>query len=238
MNRTKQFGRLAALCAVAACLATGCDRVENIGRKVANKTGNVVGKGATEFFKGVGDGVDAVSQDSVPDVLAAIATRTSVRKFDSTKPVDDATVEKLLRAAMAAPTAMDRRPWEFVVVRDPARLKIFAEKLPYSRVGDGATVAIVVCGNLDNGLQGRSKEYWIQDCSAATENLLLAAHGLGLGAVWTGVYPGEDRVAVVREALGIPETHMPLNVIPIGYPAERPKPKDKWAPVKVHLDIW
>ena len=173
-----------------------------------------------------------------PQLFQTIATRGSCRQFDPNRPVDDAAVEKLLRAAMCAPTAMDRRPWEFVVVRDKAKLAQLGQQLPNSRIANGAQLAIIVCGNLDNGLSGRSKEYWIQDCSAATMNLLLAAHGLGLGAVWTGVYPGEDRIARVRSIVGIPETHMPLNVIPVGYPKDPVTAKDKWDATRIHHDNW
>ena len=171
-------------------------------------------------------------------LFETIAARTSIRKFDPSKPVADADIEKILKAGMCAPSAMDRRPWEFIVVRDKAKLAALGSRLPYSRCGNGAQAAIVVCGNLDNGLPGRGKEYWIHDCSAATMNILLAAKGLGLGAVWTGVYPGEDRVAVVREVLSIPEGYAPLNVIPLGYPAENPTSKDKWNPAKIHTDRW
>ena len=180
----------------------------------------------------------AAKADGAPGLFETIAARTSIRKFDPSKPVSDADIEKILKAGMCAPSAMDRRPWEFIVVRDKAKLAALGSRLPYSRCGDGAQAAIVVCGNLDNGLPGRGKEYWIHDCSAATMNILLAAKGLGLGAVWTGVYPGEDRVAVVREVLSIPEGYAPLNVIPLGYPAENPTPKDKWNLAKVHHDRW
>ena len=182
--------------------------------------------------------VAAAGKTNEPGLFETIAARTSIRKFDPSKPVADADIEKILRAGMCAPSAMDRRPWEFIVVKDKAKLAALGSRLPYSRCGNGAQVAIVVCGNLDNGLPGRGKEYWIHDCSAATMNILLAAKGLGIGAVWTGVYPGEDRVAVVREVLSIPEGYAPLNVIPLGYPAENPTPKDKWNPSKVHHDIW
>lgn len=172
------------------------------------------------------------------DALETIRARTSVRHFDPSVEISEATVEKILRAGMSAPSAMNRQPWEFVVVRDPAQLKALATALPYSRVGNGAKLAIVVCGNLDNGLPGRSKEYWIQDCSAASQNILLAVKALGLGAVWTGVYPGEDRIASVRKIFSIPEGFMPLNVIPIGAPAENLPPKDKWSSAKIHRDRW
>ncbi len=173
-----------------------------------------------------------------PGVFATIASRTSIRKFDPSKAVSDEAIGKILKAGMCAPSAMNKQPWEFVVVRDAAQLKALGEALPYSRVGNGAQAAIVVCGNLDNGLPGRGKEYWIHDCSAASMNILLAAKGLGLGAVWTGVYPGEDRIAAVRKILAIPEGFMPLNIIPIGHPAENPPPKDKWNPAKVHKNRW
>jgi len=173
-----------------------------------------------------------------PGAFATIQSRTSIRKFDPSKAVSDEMIEKILKAGMSAPSAMNKQPWEFVVVRDAAKLKALGDALPYSRVGNGAQAAIVVCGDLDNGLPGRGREYWIQDCSAVSMNILLAAKALGLGAVWTGVYPGEDRVAAVRKILEIPEGFMPLNVIPIGYPAESPAPKDKWNPAKVHRDGW
>ena len=94
-------------------------------------------------------------------------------------------------------------------------------------------LAIVVCGDMDKALQGKGQAYWIQDCSAATENILLAAHALGLGAVWTGVHPIDDRVAFVSKVLNMPETVVPLCVIAIGHPAESPTPKDKWKPENV-----
>ena len=119
-----------------------------------------------------------------------------------------------------------------------AKLATLGSRLPNSHCASGAQAAIVVCGSLDNGLPGRGREYWIHDCSAAAMNILLAAKGLGLGAVWTGVYPGEERIAIVREVLAIPEGYAPLNVIPLGYPAENPTPKDKWNASKVHYDTW
>ncbi|MBR1921712.1 MAG: nitroreductase family protein [Kiritimatiellae bacterium] len=234
MNLRATFVLAAALAAAFA----GCDKVENAGRKAVRKTGDLVGKGVTEFACGVGEGAKEVVHGALPDVATAIATRRSIRRFDPSRTVGDALVEKLLRAAMAAPSAMDKRPWEIVVVRDEAKLKALAEALPSCRIGNGAKLAFCVCGTLDNGLPGRGREYWLQDCSAASQNLLLAAHGHGLGAVWTGVWPGEDRVAAVRRILEIPEGFAPLNLIPVGYPAENPAAKDKWNAAKVHYDRW
>ena len=173
-----------------------------------------------------------------PGLFETIASRTSIRKFDPSKPVSDADVEKILRAAMCAPSAMDRRPWEFVVIRDKAVLAELGQKNPNSHICEGAQVAIAVCGSEDNGLPGRGKEFWIHDCAAASMNILLAAKGLGLGAVWTGAYPMQPRIDAVKATLKIPEGYMPLCLIPIGYPAENPTPKDKWNPAKVHADRW
>ncbi|MCR5413218.1 MAG: nitroreductase family protein [Kiritimatiellae bacterium] len=216
----------------------GCEKAEEAGRSVARKAGDLVGKGAAEFASGVGEGVGEVTKGNLPDVATAIATRKSVRRFDPERPVDDALVEKLLRAAMAAPTAVNKQPWEFVVVKEEETLKALAAAHPHSRISNGARLVICVCGNTDNGLPGRGKEFWIQDCSAATENLLLAAHGYGLGAVWCGVWPIEERVAAIRDVLAIPEGFAPLCLVTIGYPAENPPAKDKWKPEKVHKGRW
>ena len=163
-------------------------------------------------------------------VLSSIMTRTSIRKYTD-QPVSKADIETLLRAGMAAPTAVNRQPWHFVAVTDKAKLKELAGSR--GRMIEQCAVAIVVCGNMDKAMQGKGQAYWIQDCSAATENILLAAHALGLGAVWTGVYPMDDRVANVSKAVKLPETIVPLCVIAIGHPAESPTPKDKWKPENV-----
>ena len=175
--------------------------------------------------------------DRAAVVLENLMTRTSIRAFTD-QPVADETVEQLLRAGMAAPTAVNKQPWAFVVVQDRAMLDQLREVHPNARMLATAQLAIVVCGDMTKALEGAAREYWVQDASAATENILLAAHGLGLGAVWTGVYPNEARVAAISEALGLPEEIIPLCVIPIGYPAESPAPKDKWKPENVHYDRW
>ena len=190
-------------------------------------------------FAAVGCKGEAADQAVQSGLFEVMHSRTSIRRFDPERDVPDNLVEKLLRAAMSAPTAMNSQPWEFVVVRDSTLLKALAAGLPNSRIANGARLVIIVCGNTDNGLRApRAKEYWIQDCSAASQNLLLAAKCLGLGAVWTGIYPMKDRIEVTKKILGIPERFMPLNAIPIGWPAENPKPKDKWKPDRVHHDRW
>jgi len=161
-----------------------------------------------------------------------IMTRTSVRKYKQ-QPVEAEKVETMLRAAMAAPTAANKQPWHFVVVDQKAVLDSLAGA---GRRGDmlrNAPLAIVVCGDFSKAMEGQAREYWIQDASAATENLLLAAHALGLGAVWTGAWPNENRYKHIQQVLGLPETIMPLNITIIGYPDEQPTPKDKWQPENV-----
>lgn len=165
-----------------------------------------------------------------------IMSRASVRQFtDRAIPRD--TLETIVKAGMAAPTAMNKQPWEFVVVTDRAVLDSIEAVHPYSNLKT-ATAAIIVCGNMEKAIEGDGQSYWIQDCSAATENVLLAAHALGLGAVWCGVYPMQERVAPLKEVLGLPSYVIPLNVITMGYPAAAPQPKDKWNPESVHFDKW
>ncbi len=170
-------------------------------------------------------------------VIENIMTRTSIRKFKQ-QPVEAEKVETMLRAAMAAPTAVNKQPWHFVVVNDKNVLNKLAGE---GRRGDmlrNAPLAIVVCGDMNKALEGPMREFWVQDASAATENLLLAAHGLGLGAVWTGLYPNTERAGQVAKTLGMPETMMPLCTVIIGYPDEQPTPKDKWKPENVSYNVY
>ena len=174
--------------------------------------------------------VSAQCENCSNEAIKNIMTRTSIRKYTDL-PISKTDIETLLRAGMAAPTAVNRQPWHFVAVTDKAKLK----ELSGGRGGmlEQCALAIVVCGNMEKTMQGKGQEFWIQDCSAATENILLAAHALGLGAVWTGGYPMEERVASISKALKLPETIIPLCTIVIGYPAESPTPKDKWKPENI-----
>ena len=175
-------------------------------------------------------GVAAQQKSEAQVAINNIMTRTSIRQYTD-ETVSKADIETMLRAGMAAPTAVNRQPWHFVAVTDKAKLA----ELAGSRGGmiKQAGVAIVVCGNMDKAMQGPGQAFWVQDCSAATENILLAANAIGLGAVWTGCYPMDDRVAEVSKTLKLPETIVPLCVIAIGHPAEQPAPKDKWKPENV-----
>ena len=167
------------------------------------------------------------SENNDNAALENIMTRTSIRQYTD-QPVEQEKVEAMLRAGMAAPTAVNAQPWHFVVINDKTKLNELAAANPRARMLKTAPLAIVVCGDMTKAMEGKGQAYWIQDCSAATENILLAAHALGLGAVWTGVYPMEDRMQPISETLKLPASIIPLCTIVIGYPAEQPKPKDKW----------
>ncbi len=180
-------------------------------------------------------GDTAQAADGSNAALECIMTRTSVRQYQD-RPVSRDTVEILLKAAMAAPTAVNKQPWAFVVVDDRAVLDSLTEYLPYARMLTHAPLAIVTCGDMSKAIEGDAREMWVQDVSAATENLLLAAHAVGLGAVWTGVYPIQERMDGVKKALALPDNLVPLSVVPVGYPATEQAPKDKWDASKVYFN--
>ena len=176
-------------------------------------------------------------QETSEVVLNNILKRTSVRSYLD-KSIEDDKIEKLLRAGMAAPTAVNKQPWHFVVVTDKSLLQKLAKANPYAEMVARAPLAIVVCGDMTKALDGNAREFWVQDCSAASENILLAATGLGLGSVWTGTYPSEERCAAVSEVLGLPETLIPLNTIVIGYPDGEVTPKDKWQESNISYNMY
>ena len=176
-------------------------------------------------------------QAETADALDVIMTRASVRSYTD-QPVEKDKVDKMLKAAMAAPTARNQQPWAFIVVDNRDVLDELAETLPHAKMAAQAPLAIVACGDLTKSLSGIAQEYWVQDVSAAVDNLLLAAHAMQLGAVWTGVYPIPERVADVNRVLSLPEHIIPLAVIPIGYPAGEVQPKDKWKPENVKYNKW
>lgn len=169
-------------------------------------------------------------------VLDNIATRTSIRDYEA-RPVEKEKIEKVLRAAMAAPTAMNKQPWHFVVVDQRNVLDALAGTNPYAKMLKKAPLAIVVCGNTDKMIEGGGRDFWIQDASAATENLLLAAHAMGLGAVWTGAYPSEERCISISKVLSLSDNLIPLNMIVVGYPAEHPQPKQKFKEENISYNV-
>lgn len=166
-----------------------------------------------------------------------IFARKSVRAY-TPKPIEKEKIDLLVKAAMAAPTAVNKQPWAFIVIDDREVLDKLAIELPYAKMAAQAPLAIVVCGDLSKALNGETDQYWMLDCSAASENLLLAAESMGLGAVWTAVYPENDRIAKVRSVLSLPDYIIPFNLIPVGYPQHQEEAKDKFKAENIHYNKW
>lgn len=168
--------------------------------------------------------------------LMSLFRRRSVRRY-TTEEVDDAAVRDLLRAAMAAPSACCKDPWEFIVVRDRALREKIAEALPNGKMLAHAAVGVIVCGDLARA-HGGELSYLLQDCSAAIENLLCAASLLGLGACWLGVHPRPDRIDHIRGLFRLPPTVIPVSAVAIGRPAESPPARTRYAEERVHWNGW
>ena len=175
---------------------------------------------------------ESITIDTDKDVMNVIKSRTSVRSYtDQAIPEDVMT--QILEAGMAAPSGVNKQPWEFIVVTDRAMLDKLATK---KKMLKDAQAAIIVAGHsdVDNG----GSVYWYQDCSAASQNILLAAHSFGIGAVWTTVHPHKELEAEVREIVGMPESVSALNIISMGYPDTEQQPKQKWNVDKIHYNKW
>lgn len=168
------------------------------------------------------------------DIFEAMFTRRSIRKYTQ-DPVDDEDLKLLLKAAMLAPSASNRQPWHFVVVRDANVRAAIAERHPYAKMAADAPLLIVVCADLN---EEKTPGFWVQDCSAATQNILLAARGKNLGSVWCGLHPVEERMRVVREILNLPDHVMPLGLICIGHPAQPFSEADRFREDRIHYDRW
>jgi nitroreductase len=168
------------------------------------------------------------------DILEAIHTRRSIRKFQD-RSVSDELVQKLLTAAMDAPSARNAQPWQFVVITDRPALGEIGRTFPNAPMAKSAPLGVLVCGDLD---LEKSPGYWVVDCAAAVENMLLAAHGLGLGAVWTGVYPRQERMDGLRRMFHVPDGVMPHSLVLVGYAAEQRGTEDRYRPDRVHRERW
>ncbi len=166
--------------------------------------------------------------------MNAILRRRSIRKYTQDAISDDS-IQKLLEAGMSAPSAGNQRPWHFVVIKEKETLVQLADASPYSKMTKDAPLAILVCGDLD---REQRKGYWVQDCSAATENILIEVADNNLGAVWLGIYPREERVAYIRALLNIPEHVVPFALIPVGYPAETKETASRYDESRVHYEHW
>jgi nitroreductase len=171
-----------------------------------------------------------------PDALTAILTRRSIRDY-TPQPVPEELIRLLLEAAQAAPSAFNERSSEFVVVNDKKVLEEISQVIPTSLQLQKATVALVICGN-----QGKEKfkgqGFWQLDGAVASENIFIAAHALGLGAVWTAIYPFPERIPKLQKILGLPDEVIPLNVIPVGYPAEKKVREQLYDASRVHMNKW
>ena len=170
-------------------------------------------------------------------VLNNIRQRRSVRHFVPGKRVPREQLIELVKAGMAAPSACNRQPWAFIAIDDPEVAAELAAIHPHAAFLRDSSSAIAVCGDLDRALT-EIPDYWLQDCSAATENILLAAEALGLGAVWCGVHPNSAIEPKIRAVLQLPERIIPLNLIVLGYPAGQEQPKDKFDPERLHWQRW
>ncbi len=187
----------------------------------------------------------ALSSDDKKDVNEAdavidcIMTRTSIRSYTDQQ-VSDSLINKILRAGMAAPTAANQQPWQFVVVTEKSLKDSITAAFEYTKMVENCSFAVVVCGDMNNLFDGDIPDggFWVEDCSAASENMLLAAHALGIGGVWCGIYPLKDREKRLASILNLPSNLTPLNVMAFGYPSQPATPKDKWVPSKIHYNAF
>lgn len=163
-----------------------------------------------------------------------ILTRRSIRKFLST-PVSDDDIDTILKAAMHAPSAANKQPWGFIIVKDRKLLDKIPEIHPYAKMAQEASVAIIVCGDTR---RSDDRGFWVQDCAAASQNILLAANSLGLGSVWCGIYPRQDLYEKFQEMFNLPKEVYPVSFIPIGYPAEEKPSVKRYDENKLHYNKW
>ena len=176
-------------------------------------------------------------KDKLRIVLENIFNRKSVRTFTG-EPIDKDNLLVLLKAAMAAPSARNRQPWAFVAITERKILDSLGEGLPYTKMLFKAGAAIIVCGDTTIDLQQGATDLWYQDAAAATENILLATEAMGLGSVWSALYPYPERENHVRKILNLPTPVIPFSIIPIGHPAGKEQPKDKFRAEKIHWERW
>lgn len=168
------------------------------------------------------------------DAIDAILSRRSIRQY-TTDPVPEKVIDELLAVAMSAPSASNQQPWHFVVISERGLLEAISQVHSYANMLKDASVAIAVCGDLQ---LETDKGFWVQDCSAATQNILLAAHARGLGAVWVGIYPIEESVTFICTLLGLPEHVIPLSLVSLGYPAGKKPGANRYNPARIHHNQW
>jgi len=168
------------------------------------------------------------------DAIDAILTRRSIRKY-SKKTINDNTIRQLLETAFSAPSASNRQPWHYIIIDEREKLDAVSNFHPYAKMLKNAKKAILVCGDLRlEKLHG----YLSLDCSASTENILIAAHAKGLGACWLGIYPREERITKIKKLLNLPKHILPISLISLGYPAEHKTKEDRYNEARVHYNEW
>ena len=168
------------------------------------------------------------------DILEAIRTRRSIRKYED-RAVSPELVQQLLAAAMQAPSARNQQPWQFIVIDDRRLLGQIGQMNPNAQMAQHAPLGILICGDLH---EEKSEGYWVVDCAAAAQNMLLAAHALGLGAVWTGVYPRQERMAGLSRLLQVPEHVIPHTLVVVGHPAKQVPAANRYLPDRVRQNHW
>lgn len=168
------------------------------------------------------------------DLFSAILQRRSIRKY-SGKKLSKQLVDDLLKAAMYAPSAMNNQAWQFVVVDDRQKLDEVLKVISYAEMLKSSQAAILICGDLN---LEKNIDYIQQNCSAATQNLMLWAHGVGLGSCWIGVYPVKETVSGLQKLFNLPEYVVPISMVSLGYPAENPIAEERFKPEKVHFNKW
>lgn len=171
---------------------------------------------------------------STMDAMEAITTRRSIRKYTD-KPLDDHLIQTILEAGFFAPSAGNQQPWHFVILDDKTLFENILTFHPHAHMLSKAQKAILVSGDLS---LEKFKGYWMLDCSAATQNILLAAHANGISSCWLGIYPREDRIIKMRELLHIPTHVVPFSLISLGYPAEHKGKVDRYDQARIHHNKW
>lgn len=169
-------------------------------------------------------------------MLGNIFARRSIRAYKEDD-IPDEMIKDLLEAAMAAPSAVAKDPWHFIVIQQKAGLAKIADGLPNGQMLRQAAVGIVVCGDIDKA-HGQLESYMLQDCSAAIENILLAASQLGLGACWLGIHPKEERIDHMRRLFDLPRNIIPISAIAVGWPTENSEPRTRYDEKLVHTERW
>lgn len=183
--------------------------------------------------------VEEVSKPAITKkdaILSVIHSRKSVRRFQD-KAVSKEDLITILKAGMAAPTGFNAQPWQFITITDRNTMLELRKELKYAKGLDSSPAAIIVCGDMSK-VRKEAPEFWITDTSAATENMLLAIEGIGLGGVWCTLYPGKERMDHARKILNLPEHIMPMCIIPLGYPEGKAKPKNKFKAENIHWEKW